>query len=107
MMKLAWRACCIAVMAAACAQATGPWVKGFVVSFYDPAFRYGGRADYSRGTEIEPGIDCTHGSTVHFAVPKQVAQSLSLVPWRSPKEIEALANPPADSLNRDIAGVIT
>jgi len=35
--------------------------------FYDPAFRYGGRADYSRGTEIEPGVDCPHGSTTHFA----------------------------------------
>ena len=49
-------------------------MKGYVVSFYDPAFRYGGRADYSRGTEIEPGIDCPHGSTIHFAVPSHVAK---------------------------------
>ena len=80
-------------------------MRGYVVGFYDPAFRYGGRADYSRGTEIEPGIDCPHGSTVHFAVPAQVAQSFSLVPWRTPKEVEAIANPPATGLERDPAGV--
>ena len=67
----------------------GPWVRGYVVAFYDPAFRYGGRADYSRGTEIEPGIDCLHGSTIHFAVPAQVAKTFSLVPWRTPEEVEA------------------
>ncbi|MBW8854494.1 MAG: hypothetical protein JF604_09250, partial [Bradyrhizobium sp.] len=35
--------------------AAAPWVKGFVVGNYEYAFRYGGRADFSRGTEIEPG----------------------------------------------------
>jgi hypothetical protein len=94
-------------MAAAGAHpaAAAPWVKGYVVSFYEFAFRYGGRVDYSRGAEIEPGIDCPHGSTIHFAVPAHVAQTLSLVPWRTPKEVLALANPPADSLDRDRAGV--
>ena len=72
----------IAVMAATCAQAA-PWVKGYVVGFYEPAFRYGGRADYSRGTEIEPGVDCPHGSTTHFANPAMAFKALSLVPWRS------------------------
>src|ERR1043166_2584906 len=105
MIKRAVTAFCIAVMAASYAHAAGPWVRGYVVAFYDPAFRYGGRADYSRGSEIEPGGDCLHGSTIHFAVPSHVAVSLSLVPWRSPKEVEALANPPASSLNRDRAGV--
>src|SRR5687767_3439693 len=96
----------VAVMAAAGDHtATAPWVKSYVVSFYEPAFRYGGRADYSRGTEVEPGVDCPHGSATHFAIPAQVAQTLSLVRWRTPKEVEALANPPADSLNRDRAGV--
>src|SRR5215831_6831158 len=95
---------CIAVIAASYAYAA-PWVRGYVVAFYDPAFRYGGRADYARGTEIEPGIDCTQGSTIHFAIPAQVAKTLSLVPWRTPKEVEALANPPATNLNRDRAGV--
>ena len=92
-------------MAASCTQAAGPWVRGYVVAFYDPAFRYGGRADYSRGTEIEPGVDCPHGSTIHFAVPAQVAKTFSLVPWRTPQEVEALANPPADGLDRNPAGV--
>ena len=105
MINLALTACCIAAIAASYAQAAGPWVKGYVVGFYDPAYRYGGRADYSRGTEIEPGIDCAHGSTVHFAVPAQVAQSLSLVSWRTPQEVEAIANPPATGLTRDPAGV--
>ena len=59
----------------------------------------------SRGTEIEPDLDCPHGSTTHFAIPAQVAKTLSLVSWRTPKEVEALANPPADGLNRDRAGV--
>ena len=44
-----------------------PWVKGFVVGAYEYAFRYGGRPDFSRGAEIEPGVDCPHGSTIHFA----------------------------------------
>ena len=70
-------ASCIAAIAASYIHAA-PWVRGYVVAFYDPAFRYGGRADYSRGTEIEPGVDCLHGSTVHFAVPAQVAKTLSL-----------------------------
>ena len=97
----------VAVMAAPGARTAAPvrWMRGYVVAFYDPAFRYGGRADYSRGTEIEPGVDCPHGSTVHFAVPTLVAQSLSLVPWRTPKEVEALANPSATGLDRDPAGV--
>src|ERR1051325_465218 len=105
MINRALTVCCIAVMAGSCCQAAGPWVRGYVVAFYDPAFRYGGRADYSRGNEVEPGIDCLHGSATHFVVPTLVAKSLSLVPWRTPQEVEALANPPATSLNRDRAGV--
>src|SRR5262249_42198652 len=79
MIKRALTASCIAVMAASCTQAAGPWLRGYVVAFYDPAFRYGGRADYSRGTEIEPGVDCPHGSTIHFAVPAQVAKTFALI----------------------------
>ena len=105
MIRRALTASCIAVMAVSYTEAAGPWVRGYVVAFYDPAFRFGGRADYSRGTEIEPGVDCPHGSTTHFAIPAQVAKTLSLVPWRTPKEVEALANPPANNLNRDRAGV--
>ena len=34
-----------------------PWVRGFVVDNYEPAFYYGGRS----GTE-EPGTDCPKGT---------------------------------------------
>src|SRR5450432_2477097 len=97
----------VAVMAAPGARTEAPkgWVRGYVVGFYDPAFRYGGRADYSRGTEIEPGVDCPHGSTTHFAIPAQVAKTFSLIPWRTPQEVEALSNPSATGLNRDRDGV--
>ena len=40
--------------------AAAPWVKGYVVGQYEYAFRYGGRSDFSRGAEIEPGVDCLH-----------------------------------------------
>src|SRR5437763_14397441 len=99
MIKRALTVSCIAVMAVSCTQAA-PWMRGYVVAFYDPAFRYGGRADYSRGTEIEPGVDCPHGSTTHFAIPAQVAKTISLIRWRTPKKVEARANPPADALER-------
>lgn len=104
MIERALTASCIAVLAAACAQ-PAPWVKGYVVSFYEPAFRYGGRADFSRGTEIEPGVDCPHGSTTHFANPTMAFKALSLIPWRTPKEIESLSNPLATGTVRDGAGV--
>ena len=107
MFKCALKVCCVAAIAAAGADiaAAAPWVRGYVVSFYEPAFRFGGRADYSRGTEIEPGIDCPHGSTIHFAVPSHVAKTFSLVSWRTPQEVAALANPPADGLERNPAGM--
>ncbi len=105
MIKRALTASCIAVMAASSIQAAGPWVRGYVVAFYDPAFRYGGRADYSRGTLVEPGVDCPQGSATHFTFPAHVAQTFSLVRWRTAKEVEAIANPPADGLVRDPAGV--
>lgn len=104
MLQSALRVCGLAALAVIGAQAA-PWVRGYVVAFYDPAYRFGGRADYSKGDYIEPGIDCPRGSTVHFAVPWQVAQSLSLVPWRTAKEVQEIANPPATGLTRDPAGV--
>ena len=74
--------------------AAAPWVRGYVVGFYEFAFRYGGRADFSRGSEIEPGVDCPHGSTVHLSSPEQMKKALSLQPWRSKQEIDYIANPP-------------
>jgi hypothetical protein len=104
MWKSAGQLGCVMFLAVAGVEAA-PWVRGYVVAFYDPAFRFGGRADYQRGSDIEPGIDCPRGSTVHFAVPAQVAQSLSLVRWRTAQEVAEIANPPATGLTRDPAGV--
>jgi hypothetical protein len=107
MLKTTLKICCVAVLASAGAHtaAAAHWVKGYVVGFYEPAFRYGGRPDFSRGMEIAPGVDCLHGSTIHFAVPDHVAEALSLVRWRTPEEVQRLAHPPADGATRDPAGV--
>ncbi|HMH66055.1 MAG TPA: hypothetical protein VK515_10730, partial [Rhizomicrobium sp.] len=50
-------------------SAAAPWTRGFVVGTYEYAFHYGGRAGFARAGEVEPGSDCPHGSTVHFANP--------------------------------------
>src|SRR5262245_35209916 len=105
MIKRALKASCIAVLAASCTQAAGQWVRGYVVAFYDPSFSYGGRGDYLRVGGSDPGVDCPNGSTTHFAIPDQVEKTLSLIPWRTPQEVVALAHPSAASLNRDRDGV--
>jgi hypothetical protein len=71
-----------------------PWTRGFVVSSYEYAFRYGGRPDYSRGAEIEPGVDCPHGSTVHLANPDQTKIAMMRQKWRSQQEIDWITAPP-------------
>ncbi len=71
-----------------------PWVKGFVVGAYEYAFRYGGRPDFSRGAEIEPGVDCPHGSTIHFANDTQTKIAVARQKWRSQQEIDWIAKPP-------------
>src|SRR5690349_21325 len=74
--------------------AAAPWVKGYVVGSYEYAFRYGGRPDFSRGAEIEPGIDCPHGSSIHFANDVQTKIAVARQKWRSQQEIDWIANPP-------------
>src|SRR5678816_3136773 len=74
--------------------AAAPWVRGFVVGAYEYAFRYGGRPDYSRGAEIEPGVDCPHGSTVHLANPDQTRAAITRQTWRSQQEIDWITAPP-------------
>src|SRR5271155_5589078 len=71
-----------------------PWTRGFVVGAYEYAFRYGGRADYSRASEIEPGVDCPHGSTTHFANPNQTKIAVVRQPWRSQQEVDWISQPP-------------
>src|SRR5215510_8543622 len=71
-----------------------PWVKGFVVGAYEYAFRYGGRASFSRDGEIEPGVDCPHGSSIHFANDVQTKIAVARQNWRSQQEIDWIAKPP-------------
>src|SRR5689334_1996389 len=77
-----------------------PWVRGFVVGAYEYAFRYGGRADFSRAGEIEPGVDCPHGSTVHFASDDRTKIAVARQKWRSQQEIDWIAAPPGLELVR-------
>ena len=71
-----------------------PWVKGFVVGAYEYAFRYGGRASFSREGEIEPGVDCPHGSSTHFANEDQTKVAVARQKWRSQEEIDWITAPP-------------
>jgi len=71
-----------------------PWVKGYVVGQYEYAFRYGGRADFTRGAEIEPGVDCPHGNTVHFANDHQTRIAVARQKWRSKQEVDYISAPP-------------
>src|SRR3569623_1762918 len=71
-----------------------PWSRSYVVSAYVYAFRYGGRADFSRKGEIEPGVDCPHGATRHFADPDQTKKAVARQNWRLPHEADWVAVPP-------------
>ncbi|HEY8253328.1 MAG TPA: hypothetical protein VIG39_01745 [Rhizomicrobium sp.] len=71
-----------------------PWVKGYVVGQYEYAFRYGGRSDFTRGAEIEPGVDCPHGNTVHFANDTQTKIAVARQKWRSKEEVDYISAPP-------------
>ena len=82
-----------------------PWVKGFVVGSYEYAFRYGGRADFNRTGEIEPGIDCPHGSSIFFSNETQARIAISRQPWRSQREIELIMHPPGFEQTREPATV--
>ncbi|HEY5083846.1 MAG TPA: hypothetical protein VII48_04945, partial [Rhizomicrobium sp.] len=71
-----------------------PWSRGFVVGAYEYAFRYGGRAGFARTGEIEPGVDCPHGSTIHFANPTQTKIAVARQKWRSQQDIDWISRPP-------------
>jgi len=73
---------------------SAPWSRGFVVGSYEYAFRYGGRSDYSRGAEIEPGVDCPHGASTHFANDTNTKIAVQRQKWRSQQEIDWIAKPP-------------
>jgi hypothetical protein len=96
MIKRAFLMSCLVAIAAMGIQpaAAAPWTRGYVVGWYEYAFRYAGRDDYQRGSEIQPGADCPHGSTTYFANPTQAGRTFSMPSWRNKAEIEAVANPP-------------
>ena len=83
-------------LAAFCIAPAGaaPWSRGFVVSTYEYAFHYGGRASFTRTGEIEPGVDCPHGSTTHFANEDQVRKAMLRQKWRSKEEVDKIVQPP-------------
>ena len=91
-------------MAASSIQAAGPWVKGYVVASTTLP------SAMAAGPTTREARRSSQASIVHmearFTSPfHRMSRKPSLVPWRTPQEAEALANPPADSLNRDRAGV--
>lgn len=95
-----WRQNALAMLTLAGFAAIGrpasaePWSRGFVVSTYEYAFRYGGRASFTRAGEIEPGVDCPHGSSTHFANENQTRKALALQKWRGPGEVDRIVQPP-------------
>jgi len=75
------------VLAAATSPAiAAPWVRGFVVDNYEPAFYYGGRG----GTE-EPGSDCPKGT-----IPILDYKTVLKTSWRTEAEIEKITRPVSD-----------
>jgi hypothetical protein len=66
-----------------CPAAAAPWVRGFVVDNYEPAFRYGGR----NGTE-GAGPDCPKGT-----IPILDYKAVLKTSWRTDEEVEKLTLP--------------
>ena len=84
----------LAVVGMAQPAAAAPWTRGFVVSAYEYAFRYGGRSDFTRPAEIEPGVDCPHGSGTHFADDQKTLKALARQKWRDPDQVQKISAPP-------------
>lgn len=78
-----------ALLAFAAPAEGAPWVKSFVVTLYEPAFRYSGPA----GTKDVPGSDCPNGT-----VPDNDYARLLATPWRSAADIAALMQPAPQSI---------
>jgi hypothetical protein len=67
----------------ACPASAAPWVRGFVVDNYEPAFYYGGRS----GTEA-PGSDCPKGT-----IPILDYKTVLKTSWRTDAEIAKITKP--------------
>lgn len=66
-----------------------PWVRSFVITAYEPAFRYGGAA----GTTGAPGSDCPNGT-----VADNDYSRLLQTGWRSTAQIAELLKPAVPSI---------
>ncbi len=66
-----------------CPASAAPWVRGFVVDNYEPAFYYAGRG----GTEA-PGSDCPKGT-----IPILDYKTVLKTGWRTDAEIEKITRP--------------
>jgi hypothetical protein len=95
----------LTVVAAAAPASAAPWVKGFVVGAYEYAFHYGGRSDFSRIGEIEPGVDCPHGNTIFFSNDMQAKIAISRQKWRGQQQIDLILRPPGFEQSREPATV--
>jgi len=74
----------VSLLAAAISPAAAaPWVRGFVVDNYEPAFYYGARS----GTEA-PGTDCPKGT-----IPILDYKTVLKTRWRTNTEVEKLTLP--------------
>jgi hypothetical protein len=67
----------------ACPAVAAPWVRGFVVDNYEPAFHYGGR----NGTE-DAGPDCPKGT-----IPILDYKTVLKTSWRTNEEVAKLTLP--------------
>jgi hypothetical protein len=64
------------------APASGsPWVRGFAIDNYEPAFYYGGKL----GTTDDPGSDCPKGTN-----PDNNYKTILRTPWRNAAQVDAV-----------------
>ena len=95
----------LTVVATAAPASAAPWVRGFVVGAYEYAFHYGGRSDFTRAGEIEPGVDCPHGNTIFFSNDTQAKIAISRQKWRGQQQIDLIMRPPGFEQSREPATV--
>ena len=72
---------CLLGLAVATPALGEPWVRGFAIDNYEPAFYYGGKP----GTTDEPGSDCPKGTN-----PDNDYKTILKTSWRSDDQINAV-----------------
>ncbi len=71
---------CLFGLALAAPASGAPWVRGFAIDNYEPAFYYGGKP----GTTDDPGSDCPKGTN-----PNNDYKTILKTPWRSADQVDA------------------